>query len=71
MNHFRTRSLWRMQSLWNAVGDDSSVTSFSTPKPRRIIMKKLTHIAAPVALTALLSACAAPGPQVQVAQDPV
>ena len=26
-------------------------------------MKKLTHIAAPVALTALLSACAAPGPE--------
>ena len=63
MNHFRMQSLWRTQSLWNAVGDESSVTSFSTPKPRRTIMKKLTHIAAPVALTALLSACAAPGPE--------
>ena len=63
MNHFRTQSLWHTQSLWNAVGDESSVTSFSTPKPRKTIMKKLTHIAAPVALTALLSACAtAPGP---------
>ena len=31
-------------------------------------MKKLTHIAAPVALTALLSACAVPGPE-QVMQE--
>ena len=63
MSHFHLQSLWRTQSLWNAVGDESSVTSIQPPKPRRNIMKKLTHIAAPVALTALLSACAVPGPE--------
>ena len=63
MNHFHLQSLWRTQSLWNAVGDESSVTSIQPRNLRRNIMKKLTHIAAPVALTALLSACAVPGPE--------
>ena len=67
MNHFHLQSLWRTQSLWNAVGDESSVTSIQPPKPRRNIMKKLTHIAAPVALTALLSACAGPEQMMQEA----
>ena len=44
MNHFHLQSLWRTQSLWNAVGDESSVTSIQPRNLRRNIMKKMTHI---------------------------